>query len=367
MRRAFVYKAKISKDTERNAQLWLRMCCNLYNACLEQRIDAYTRCRYSLGYFEQKRGLVALKTEIPEYKLIGSGVLQNVTDRIEKAYKAFFRRVKTGKAKAGFPRFHPSREYNSFTFPCKSGWKLDGKHLTIKNVGVFKLFLYRPIDGKIKTVTVKRDKLNRWWVSFSCDEVPQKPLQPVNKAVGIDVGLKQFLADSNGNTVDNPRFLEQSLKKLRIAQRSLSRKKKGSNRRNKARREVARIYNKVANQRKEFVIKTARDYVNDYDSIYVEDLKITNMLKDSRMAKSISDASWGMFQEKLTMAAEDAGRNLVKVNPKNTSQLCLCGAMVKKSLAVRTHKCPECGLEMDRDVLAAKNILERGHRSQALK
>jgi putative transposase len=318
-----------------------------------------------VSWIEQCRELVPLKQEFPEYKEVGSHVLQNTVKRLDRSFQNFFRRVKKGQ-KPGFPRFQGKDRYDSFMFPDNAGWKIEGRNLIISKVGRLKMFLSRPIEGDIKTVTVKRSGSGKWFVTFSCDNVPEK-VSPINDdSVGIDVGLKVFLADSEGGFIDNPRFYRETQKELRRKQRSLSRKKRSSSNRKKAKVHVAKCHEKVANQRNDFITKTARHYVQSYGNIYIEDLKIANMLKNRHLSKNIADASWGIFLNKLEAAAEEARRRVVRVNPKNTSQMCLCGEMVKKTLAVRVHNCTKCGLVMDRDTLAAKNILRVGQTLQAL-
>ena len=364
MRKTFQYRVTVSPSTESRLSNWLWLCRQLYNACLEQRIDAYKRCQKRVTWTKQADELVLLKSEFPEYKEVGSHVLQDVTRRLDKSFQNFFRRVKLGQ-KPGYPRFQGRDRYDSFTFPDKAGWSLDGRNLTISKVGRLKLYLSRPVLGEIKTVTVKRSATGKWFVNFSCDKVPENILPENEKEIGIDVGLKVFLADSDGNFVDNPKFYRDSQKDLRRKQRSLSRKKRGSNTRQKSKLLVAKHHEKVTNQRKDFTTKAARQYVQEYGTIYIEDLRINNMVKNKHLSKSIADVSWGQFFNRLNAAAGEARRAVVRVNPRNTSQICLCGEMVKKTLAVRVHKCPSCGLEIDRDTLAAKNILRFGQNLQA--
>lgn len=364
MKRTFKYKAKISKETETNALSWISLCCALYNSVLEQRRNMYRQYRKSVSCYDQMKQLPDLKKELPEFKQVGSQVLQDVVERCDKAFKAFFRRLKTGE-KAGFPRFRSFHRYDSFTLK-QSGWKLDGRNLHIANVGRFKLFLSRPIEGTIKTVTIIRSTTGEWFVSFSCDDVSEKPLPKTGKEVGLDVGLNHFIVDSDSKFIDNPKFLRKSEKKLRIVQRKLSRCKKGSNRRKKIKIQVAKKHEKVKNQRVDFLHKTANYYIENYDMICIEDLKIKNMIRNRHLAKSISDASWGTLGSMLVYKAESAGRTVSKVNPYRTSVNCsLCGMPVQKSLSVRVHQCPHCGLILDRDLNASLNILAVGQTVQA--
>lgn len=218
----------------------------------------------------------------------------------------------------------------------------------------------RPILGDIKTITIKKDSNNDVYVYFSCANVPLPEYKPfVKDAVGIDVGISSFLTDSEGNKIDNPKLYRQSERKLRAKQRKMSRRKKGSSGRNKARKLVAKQYRKASNQRRDFLFKTAVGYIQDYALIAIEKLNISNMVKNHCLAKSISDAGWYNFKQILLHKAEEAGRVIVEVNPKNTSQNCSgCGVKVEKDLSVRAHECGNCGLRMDRDHNAALNILK---------
>lgn len=366
MRRAYYYKAIINKQTEVYCIQWLELCRNLYNQALDQRIKFYRETGETMSGFKQMSQLPALRKSSAEFRAVGSQVLQDVIQRLDKACKSFFHRVKQGKGKVGLPRFKGCGRYDSFTLK-KAGWKLEGKYLHVKHVGRFKLFLSRPIEGNIKTVTIRRSTTNQWFVSFSCDDVPVKKYIETNKEVGIDVGIKHFIVDSQGNYIENPKYLRQSESVLRRRQRSLCRKIRGSANRKNSKLLVAKAHRKVVNQRNDFLHKTANYYIENYAKIFVENLKITNMVKNRHLSKSIADSSWGRFFEFLTYKAEEAGREVFKVNPMNTSQNCSgCGVKVGKSLSVRTHNCPYCGLIMDRDLNASLNILRLGQSRQAL-
>jgi putative transposase len=365
VRRTFKYKAKINRVTEANCTRWLSLCQTLYNLCLEQRVLWYTQRRASTSFYSQSKQLLDLKSAFPEFATVGSQVLADVVHRVDLAFQAFFRRCRVVGAKAGFPRFKSLERYDSFTLRQHS-WKLEGKYLTVRNVGRFKLFLSRPIEGRIKTVTIKRS-VSGWFVHFSCDDVPAKVFPATDKVVGIDVGLTHYLVDSEGTRVENPRFFREAEGVLRRRQRRLSRRKKGSRHREKARVLVAKAHEKVVRQRQDFLHKLANTYIQEFGTVCVEDLGISNMVKNKYLAKSICDASWGTFIQMLTDKAEEAGRQLVKVNPRGTSQICSgCDATVAKSLAVRTHRCPDCGLVLCRDHNAALNILRAGQALQSL-
>lgn len=366
MRKTFQYRARINKQTEANCLQWLETCRILYNLALSQRINAYRQDKKSISVYVQMAQLPELKKEFPEFKIVGSQALQDVLQRLNRAFDAFFRRLKGKAGKVGFPRFRGRDRFDSFTLK-QAGWKIIGRYLYITGVGRFKLFLSRPIDGDIKTITIRRTSSGNWFVCFSCDNVPVHVLPESDAEIGLDVGIKSFLVDSLGNSVGNPQFFRQSERILRRRQRTLARRKRGSNRRRKARILVAKAHEKIANQRKDFLHKTANFYVNTFGTIYVEKLNIKGMIKNRHLSKSIADSSWGMFIEMLSWKAVEAARKVIKVNPRNTSQLCSrCGEKVLKKLSVRVHACPFCGLVLDRDHNAAIVIKARGHRVQAL-
>ncbi|PIQ27099.1 transposase [bacterium (Candidatus Blackallbacteria) CG18_big_fil_WC_8_21_14_2_50_49_26] len=288
--------------------------------------------------------------------------MQDVVERVGKAFQGFFSRLKRIGVKAGFPRFRSRARYNSFTLK-QAGWKLEGRHLKIKGIGIFKLFLSREIQGRIKTVTVRRDACGDWWVCFSCDEVPSRVYpEPQFEGVGLDVGLNAFCTDTEGMQIANQKYYRKAQADLRRRQRKVARRKKGSHRRKKALKELARVHRQIKNMRLDFLHKTANYYINKFKTLCVEKLNIRNMVKNKYLSKSISDASWGTFVELLLCKAAEAGREVIQVDPKGTSQNCSsCGEPVKKSLAVRIHRCPHCGLEMDRDENAARNIAAKAN------
>ena len=366
MRKTYLYKAKTNKTTETNCTQWLELCRILYNLALEQRISIYRQHGKSISAVDQMAQLLDLKEAYPEFKVVGSQCLQDVIQRLDRAYKAFFQRIREGNGKSGFPRFKSRNRYDSFTLK-QAGWKLEGRYLYIKNVGRFKLFLSRPVDGDIKTVTIRRSSTGKWFIAFSCDNVPVKEVSETDAEVGIDVGITHFCVDSDGNQIQNPKYLRQSEKLLRRRQRSLSRKKKGSNKRRKARTLVAKAHEKVTNQRKDFLHKAANYYIENNQTIYIENLNIKGMVRNRHLARSIADSSWGMFFNLLSYKAAEAGRTVIKVTPNGTSQICSgCGEKVPKSLSVRLHQCPFCNLCLDRDHNASLNILRFGQTRQAL-
>jgi putative transposase len=279
---------------------------------------------------------------------------REVLYQVDRAFKAFFRRCKNG-GKPGFPRYKSFRRYDSLTYT--NGYKLlsNGK-LYIQGAGHVKIKLQRPVEGKIKTVTIKR-KAGKWYVCFSVECQPH-PLPLSNEKVGIDVGLSSFLTLSNGGKVENPRYYRKAQAKLRVCQRKVARRKKGSRRRRKAVALLQRAHVKIQDQRSDFHHKVSRELVNYYGKIVVEDLNVKG-LTAGMLAKSVNDAGWRQFLNFLSYKAESAGREFHKVDPRGTSQICVCGASVPKTLADRWHVCPACGLSADRDEVSAMVILQR--------
>ena len=302
-----------------------------------------------INYYDQAADLTRNKNEYQ--KEVYSQVLQNVLKRVERSFKNFFRG-------AGYPRFQGRNRYDSFTYPQKGFEITDDGKLKLSKIGELRIFQHREIECNIKTCTIKRD-VDQWYVIFAC-EVEPTVLSKTNKSIGIDVGLKSLITDSDGNQIKPEKYYRQAEENLIKAHRDLSRKKKGSSNRNKQRIKVAKIHRHIRNQRKDFNHKLSRNLVNNYDTIVFEKLQITNMIKNQHLAKSINDAGWGQLIEYTKFKAEYAGRVVQLVNPRNTSQNCSsCGTKVKKSLSVRIHKCPVCGLTIDRDRNAAINILQK--------
>jgi len=366
MKKTFKYRLLGNETTFGNAERWLNLCRHLYNAGLEQRISAYRGSRISLSCYSQMNELPELKVDFPEYREVGSQVLQDVLERLDRAYRSFFRRVRNGNGKAGFPRFKGRDRYDSFTLK-QAGWRLDGRYFSIRNVGRFKLRLSRPIEGDIKTVTIQRSPTGHWYVCFSCDRVPERRLELSDKAIGLDVGIKLFCVDSEGHRVENPAYFRESERLLRRRQRVLCRRVKGSQGRRSARVLVAKAHEKVRNQRMDFLHKVANYYIQNYGMICVENLNIRGMVKNRHLSKSISDAGWGAFIGLVEYKAEEAGRALIRIPRfEPSSKVCSeCGAINQElTLSDRQWVCQSCGVLHDRDYNAAKNILRVGQALQ---
>jgi len=335
------------------------LCSKLYNNLLGDARTAYKETgKADTRKFTLINAIKTAKGKDPNLSQVYSQSLQNVGDRLSKAYANFFRRIKERKAgkniKAGFPRF--KKHFRSITYP-QSGFSFKSDNrLFCSKIGNIPIVLHRVPKGKIKTLTIKRNQAGQWFATFAC-EVNIKAVRNKGKAVGIDVGLENFATLSDGVVIENPKFLRKSEDRVKLLQRRVSRKVKGSKNRRKAKHRLAKLHLKVTNQRKDFCHKLSHRLVTEYSKINVEKLGIKNMLRNHHLAKSISDASWNDFIQKLSYKALSAGSVVVEVNPRGTSQRCSnCGEIVKKSLRIRQHTCPTCGLSIHRDLNAALNI-----------
>jgi putative transposase len=368
LRKTFKYKLKPTSEQKQKLDLVLLRCRTLYNTALDERKTAWERCRVSLTCYQQNAELPELKAAFPEFTEVHSQVLQDVLLRLDRAFQAFFRRIQAGET-PGHPRFQGANRYHSFTYPQvgeHGGARLDNGFLVLSKIGRIAVRWSRLLEGMPKTVTISREA-DGWYACFSCADVAVSPLPRTGCDTGIDVGLKVFLITAQGQIVENPRHYQNSEKALKKAQRRVSRRKQGSKRRRKTASLLRRKQQKVHRQRTDFHHKTALALLHTYDTIYVEELRVANLVRSSHLAKSISDVGWSAFRVILEGKAVYAGRRVVAVPPAFTSQDCSgCGKRVRKSLSVRTHVCPCCGVVLDRDENAALNILRAGQARQAL-
>ncbi len=328
----------------------LRLSCWLYNRSLAYRRKRWQESRYSVTDNEQSAMWRDWRNEEPEnnpLRLVNMSAGQQVLRRLDKAYREFM------QGKRGRPRFKNWRRFDSVTYKPGDGAGLKTGKLRVQNVGLISVKWHRPLpDGTLKNIIILR-KPSGWYVCFQIEiEAPEPP-------VGIDVGMHHALALSDGTVIDSPQWLKASLKKLRVLRRSIARKKKGSNRRRKAVHQLAKELEQIANQRRDWWHKVVHQLVNTYGLIAIENLSLQFMVRNGNLSRATHDVALGIFYELLDDKAIEAGVEVV--NPKNTSQRCNgCGAMVKKDLRVRTHHCPDCGFTVDRDVNAARNILDLG-------
>ena len=380
-RKTFKYRLKPAPAQERALAMVLWRCRELYNAGLEERKRAWEQCHASVTFAMQSAQLPGLKELRPEYRDLNAQVLQDVLHRLDKAFQAFFRRVAAGDA-PGYPRFQGRDRYRSFTYPqvgAHGGARLANGFLVLSKIGRIVVRWSRPLEGTPKTVTISREA-DGWYVAFSCVVVPAQPLPLTGRETGIDVGLRVFLVTAEGEVVEHPRHYRRGEQRLVKAQRQVSRRQKGSDRRRKAVVLLAKAHQHVKRQRVDHRQKAALRLVRRYDTIYHEAIRPANLsrrpapmpdgsggyvpngaARKAGLNKSIQDAGWGSFLSILAFKAACAGKRVEAVNPAYTSQNCSgCGERVPKSLSVRTHSCPSCGLVLDRDENAARNILRAG-------
>lgn len=364
MKRTYEYRL-YPRHRERDAlDTLLEQAREVYNAALAQCKAAYETTGKHQTALSQWPYFREWRNAYPDV-ILNASSLQHILRRVDKAYSAFFRRIKAGET-PGYPRFKGAHRYDSLEYTYGDGVKLtyddtcDRFVLRTQNVGEVKVKLHRFLpDGATVKYAVLCRKCGNWYVHLMLEQPDAEALPNGKPAVGCDVGLLRLLTLSDGTEVDNPHWLREALADLRRAQRRLSRRKKGSHRRRKAAHLVARLHEHIANQRKDFWHKTTYDLVHAYGLIAREDFTLAFMLANSHLSRSAHDAGLGQFRQFLDYKAVDAGSHVTTVNAAYTSQMCSgCGAIVEKELSVRVHVCPHCHLELDRDLNAARNILK---------
>jgi putative transposase len=363
MIRTYKYRLYPTKAQIRQLEFLLLQARFVYNEALNQRITTYQETGESVSYPQQWTHFRDLRREQPDtLGQLNAASLQQLLRRLDKTFKAFFRRLKTGET-PGFPRFKSPHRFHSLEYRHGDGckWRIGERvMLYVQNVGEIKVRFHRdlPGDAKIKHAIIKRSG-RKWYVCLMLAYPDPMVEAHPGPAVGIDMGLYHLLALSDNQKVENPRWLRQFQAKLRVAQHRVSRRKRGSQRRRKAFEQMNRLQARIANQRRDFWHKMTRKLVGTYGLIALEELTLKAMTANHHSALSARDVGLGEFQQLLAYKAEDAGTLVVTVNPAhNTSQVCsACGETVEKSLRARTHVCPHCGLELDRDVNAARNVL----------
>nr|WP_242652475.1 transposase [Desulfofarcimen acetoxidans] len=354
-----VYRFEMRPTKEQQKKMFhtLKLCRKLYNRSLSERQRVYKETGQGLTYNKQQNMLPGYTKEHLEYKQVHSQVMQDTLRRVDFAYQRFFAK------EAGYPRFKNRDHYTSFTYPqvdaVKKTFSKPGK-IYLSKIGFVKMTTHREFDAsQISRLNIKYYS-GKWYANLTAEvEVPEN-LTDRTKSTGIDMGLEHFAVLSDSTEIETPKYYLKSEKKLAKQQRRLSRKKKGSNNRGKAKTKVAKLHAKITNQRKDFLHKTSFEIVQSHDIIIMEDLRIKNMVKNHRLAKSIHDASWGTFRNFIEYKCHRYGKIFLPVPPHGTSQTCLCGANVPKDLSVRVHRCPACGMVMPRDLVSAILIERRG-------
>jgi putative transposase len=351
-----------SKTIQAKLNEQLEICRWLYNRLLEEVNKARKEGR-KINRQDTQALIVKLKEEKPELNKVYSKVLQMVNYQLWSNIKTLAELKRKGK-KTGTLRYKTGNSFKTLNFN-QSGFKIDFKRrkLVLSKVGEIPIKLHRKIEGKIKGVIIKRTKSEKWFALVQL-EVVDETIPKTGRVIGIDMGVHHFATDSDGNRFENPKFLDKTIEKIRKIQKVLSRKQKGSKNREKARKRLAKLYEKLENQRNDFLHKLSRYYINNYDVVCIEDLDIKSLVENNRshtLNRHILDASWSKFIQLLFYKAERANRRVVKVNPKNTSRICArCGKIIKIELKDRLFVCPYCSWEADRDYNASLNILNAG-------
>ena len=342
----YSYKFRIYPNAKQETLLQKTFGCArfIYNHFLAQRIEAYKFTGKSPTRFQQDKSLTVLKQEIEWLREPDKCALQNALKDLDTAYKNFFRSVKSG-GKVGFPRFKSKRDRQK-SYKTNSNIAISDSHVRLPKLGLVKCRVSKEVRGRILSATVSQNPSGKYFVALCCTDVEIAPLPAAGAVVGLDMGLKAFVIASDGVEYPNPKYLSKSLRKLARLQRQLYRKSKASNRREKARVRVARLQERIANQRQDMLHKLSTSLVRDYDLIAIEDLAPKNMVKNHKLARSISDASWGEFRRQLKYKAVWYGKQVVTVDRFFPS----------------SQFCSVCGTVHDRDRNAAQNILEEGLR-----
>ena len=365
---ARAYKFRIYPDATRQEEIDERLILaqQFYNKILEKSIESHKKGKTKVSMAQFNRFVKEIIREDKKYLKLYSQTRCEIEFRLLKAYQNFFRRIKEGNKKAGFPRFRSRDRYKSITYPQDNGsFSIRKSRLRVSRIGTMPIDLHRKIEGTIKTLTIKREGRNYYAVFTAINEIKVPEVKNTNP-VGIDLGLDSFVAMSDGTKIDKPKFMQQNRKRISHWQRVVARRNKGSKRREKAKADLQKTYEHITNQSDDYLHKLSDTLVNSgYTSFAVEDLRIQNMVKNHRLAGSIQNASWNRFVQYLSYKAESAGMKVMKVDARNTSKECSnCGNIREMPLSVREYNCDKCGLQLDRDINASINIPKRATLGQ---
>ena len=354
MRKTFKYRLYPTKLQTTKMNNILEQTRWVYNETLALRKNAWESEKISIPLYASQKELTKWISEKPELKAVQSQVLQNAQVRVDLAFKAFWRRCKAGE-NPGFPRFKGKGWYHSITYP-QSGFRIHSDGVYLSKIDRVKIVLHRPIQGIIKTCTVKKTPTNKWYVYFSCETEKPEPLPKTGKITGIDLGLLTYVQCSDGSKINKPRFFNEEQKALVKIQKKVQNKK--------TKHTEALIHERIKNKREDFCHKNSKKIVDKYDFIAHEDLNIKDMIEQKKFSKSIADAAWATLIQFMTTKAENAGRVIVAVDPRGTSQRCSqCGTVVPKTIEDRVHNCSHCGFKTGRDLNSALEILRLGLES----
>jgi putative transposase len=386
MRRSYKFLLRPTRRQEATLGACLEATRQLYNAALEERREAWRMGHHQVTFYGRDAQLKEIRAEDPErYGRWSFSCERAAIRRLDRAFQGFYRRVKAGE-KPGYPRFKGRGWWDSIEWPEGNGSRWDSvphpkvTRVYFVGVGHVRVHQHRAVKGRVKTITAKREG-GRWYLVLSCDDVPAELLEPTGSPIGIDMGVASFLTASDGTQVPNQRHLAATAERLAAAQQELARKKRGSTRRKKTAARVARLHGTVARQRLDHAHQTALALVRAHDVIAHENLEIANMTARAKpcpadgggyapngaaaksgLNKSINDAGWGIFLRVLSAKAESAGRQVIAVNPRHTSQRCAeCGhTEAGNRVTQAVFRCLACGHQAHADVNAARNILRAG-------